>query len=67
MGKQKGINDFGKQGWLIIIYVLFLFWFSADPVDLLNVSVDANIVRKYFGMSAETIKFLSNKTIGRRS
>jgi sugar phosphate permease len=41
MKKQKGINDFGKQGWLIILYVLFLFWFSSAPVDLLNVSVDA--------------------------
>jgi len=41
MEKQKGINDFGKKGWLIILYVLFLFWFSAAPVDLLNISVGA--------------------------
>jgi sugar phosphate permease len=38
---RKNINDFGKQGWLIIIYVLFLYWFSAFPVDVLNVSVPA--------------------------
>jgi sugar phosphate permease len=39
--KEKGINDFGKQGWLLIIYVFFLFMISAFPVDVLNISVDA--------------------------
>ena len=39
--KTKSINSFGKQGWWIIIYVLLLFWISASPIDLLNVSVDA--------------------------
>jgi sugar phosphate permease len=41
MEKSRNINDFGKHGWLIIFYTLFLFWFSSAPVDLLNVSVDA--------------------------
>jgi sugar phosphate permease len=41
MENRKGINDFGKQGWLIIIYVLFLFWASSAQVDLLNITVEA--------------------------
>jgi sugar phosphate permease len=41
MAQKKNINDFGKKGWGIIIYTLFLFWISASSVDLLNVSVDA--------------------------
>jgi sugar phosphate permease len=41
MEKQKGINAFGKQGWLIILYVLFLFWASSAQVDLLNITVEA--------------------------
>ncbi|MDR1797791.1 MAG: MFS transporter [Clostridiales Family XIII bacterium] len=39
--KPQGINNFGKHGWGIVVYVFFLFWISAGPVDLLNVSVDA--------------------------
>jgi sugar phosphate permease len=41
MEKRKNINDFGKQGWFIIIYVLFLFWASSAQVDLLNITVEA--------------------------
>jgi sugar phosphate permease len=41
MEKRKSINDFGKQGWFIIIYVLFLFWASSAQVDLLNITVEA--------------------------
>jgi len=31
-------SNFGKKGWMIIIYVLFLYMFSATPPDTLNVT-----------------------------
>ncbi|MDR1902131.1 MAG: MFS transporter [Treponema sp.] len=40
MEKKKNINNFGKQGWLLIVYVFFLFFISSFPVDVLNISVE---------------------------
>ena len=31
-------SNFGRKGWMIIIYVLFLYMFSATPPDTLNVT-----------------------------
>ena len=31
-------SNFGKKGWLIILFVFFLYWFSSTPPDTLNVT-----------------------------
>lgn len=39
--KQKGMNNFGKKGWWIIIYTLLLYLFSSTGADSLNVTTMA--------------------------
>ena len=46
-------SNFGKKGWLVIIYVLFLYMFSATPPDTLNVSVEA-FGHMRFGMEGQS-------------
>ena len=31
-------SNFGRLGWLVILYVLFLYMFSSTPPDTLNVT-----------------------------
>lgn len=33
-------SNFGKKGWMVILYVLLLYMFSATPPDTLNVTAD---------------------------
>lgn len=39
--KKQGMNNFGRKGWAIVIYVLFIYLFSAVVNDTLNVTVTA--------------------------
>lgn len=39
--KKQGMNNFGRKGWAIVIYVLFIYLFSAVVNDTLNVTVSA--------------------------
>ncbi|MBE5889591.1 MAG: OFA family MFS transporter [Lachnospiraceae bacterium] len=56
-------SNFGKKGWLVIIYVLFLYMFSATPPDTLNVTVEQfGTVR--FGMGEAWQKLLVFSAIG---
>ncbi len=36
LGSAK--SNFGKKGWLVILFVFFLYWFSSTPPDTLNVT-----------------------------
>lgn len=38
--EQKKMNDFGRKGWAVIIYVLFVYMFSACVNDTINVAVE---------------------------
>ena len=38
--KSKGMNDFGKKGWWVIIFVGLLYVISSNTVDLVNVIPD---------------------------
>ncbi|MCU6763735.1 oxalate/formate antiporter family transporter [uncultured Roseburia sp.] len=40
MNQNSAKSNFGKMGWLIIIYVLFLYMFSSTPPDTLNVTAE---------------------------
>ena len=36
--KNKGMNNFGKMGWAVIIYTLMIYLFTCVTNDTLNVS-----------------------------
>lgn len=38
MNTQSAKSNFGRKGWMIIIFVFFLYWFSSTPPDTLNVT-----------------------------
>lgn len=39
--KKQGMNNFGKKGWAVVIYTLFIYLFTCVINDTLNVSVTA--------------------------
>lgn len=38
---KKGMNDFGKKGWAVVIYTLFIYLFTCVTNDTLNVTTTA--------------------------
>ena len=36
--KKQGMNSFGKKGWAVVIYTLFIYLFTCVTNDTLNVS-----------------------------
>lgn len=56
--KKTSMNNFGKKGWAIIIFVLFLYMFSSTPPDTLNVT--AIFFASHFGLeSSNTLLIFS--------
>lgn len=43
---KKGMNDFGKKGWAVVIYTLLIYLFTCVTNDTLNVTVEvfANVL-----------------------
>ena len=46
--QKKRLNDFGKKGWAIVIFTLFIYLFSSVPNDTLNVT--AEFFARHLGM-----------------
>ncbi len=44
--KKQGMNSFGKKGWAVVIYTLFIYLFTCVTNDTLNVTVEvfANVL-----------------------
>ena len=38
--KKQGLNSFGKKGWAVVIYTLFIYLFTCVTNDTLNVTVE---------------------------
>ena len=38
--KKQGMNSFGKKGWAVVIYTLFIYLFTCVTNDTLNVTVE---------------------------
>lgn len=51
--EQKKMNDFGRKGWAVIIYVLFVYMFSACVNDTINVAVE--VFANKLGMNSNAL------------